>query len=117
MLPEIRYCASKIFIHRWPHDTPQWSEDTRRHIEQAVNKNPRDKQVTVRADTIQIEDMVFTALKKVGVSVPFFKKECTMIFECRFGEYYAHIHITTRSPDYMDVFNRLVAWRDENFAG
>ena len=41
-----------------------------------------EKQIVVNSYTIiEIEDFEFTNLKKIGISVPFFKEECTMIFE------------------------------------
>lgn len=33
-----------------------------------------------------------------------------MILEVQYGELFAHIHITTKSEDYLDIFNKLILW-------
>jgi hypothetical protein len=71
--------------------------------------------VTVKKDVVQIENFKFTSLKKVGISVPFFKKECTLIFEAQFGALLAHVHVTVKSENYVDVFTELTSWKNETF--
>ena len=79
-------------------------------------KNPQPKQVIVSGKTIQIENFEFTSLKKIGISVPFFKDECRMIFEAKFGNLFAHVHITMKDENFLDVFNRLILWRRREFS-
>jgi len=108
---EIKYLADKVFVHRWPHDTPMWGDSIKKQIDDCINKKLEKKQITVRGKIVQIENFEFNSLKKIGISVPFFKDECVMIFEAQFGEFFAHAHITTKSGNFLDVFNRLISWR------
>jgi len=75
---EIQYLADKVFVHRWPHDTPMWDSLTKEHLDDTINKNPEKKQIIVKANTITIGNIEFFSLKKIGISVPFFKDECTV---------------------------------------
>ena len=34
-----------------------------------------------------------------------------MIFESQYENFFAHVHITTKSQNYLDIFNRLILWR------
>ena len=102
-------------MHRWPQDSPIWDDSTKKQIDDSINKNPKKKQVTIKEKTIQIENFEFTSLKKIGISVPFFKDECTFIFEAKLGELFAHVHITIKSENYVDVFNRLTSWKNMAF--
>ncbi len=102
-------------MHRWPQDSPIWDDFTQKQIDDSINKNPKKKQVTIKEKTIQIENFEFTSLKNIGISVPFFKDECTRIFEAQFGELFAHVHISIKSENYVDVFNQLTSWK-KNFA-
>ena len=43
--------------------------------------------------------------------MPFFKKECTMIFEAQFETFFAHIHITIKSHNFIEIFNELISWK------
>ena len=114
-MSEIKYLADKVFVHRWPHDTPLWDSLIKEHLDDTINKNPEKKQIIVKEDTITIGTVKFRSLKKIGISVPFFKDECTIIFEGKFGEFYGHAHITTKSGNYLDIFNLLIKWRQQNF--
>jgi len=107
----IEFLADKVHAHRWPQDSPMWSESIKKQLDESINKNPEKKQVTVKNDIVQINDFEFSSIKKVGVSVPFFKNECTMIFEGKLDEIFAHVHVTTKNGDFLDVFNRLISWR------
>ena len=98
-------------MHRWPQDSPIWDDSTQKQIDESINKNPEKKQVTIKKNTVQIENFEFTSLKKIGITVPFFKKECTLIFEAQFGKLYAHVHITIKSENYVDVFSELTSWK------
>ena len=109
---EIRYLSDKIHVHRWPQDSPEWDNITQKQIVDSINKNPEKKQVTIKGKIIQIEDFEFTSLKNIGISVPFFKEECTLIFESQFGKLFAHVHITIKSKNYADIFNELTSWRN-----
>jgi hypothetical protein len=108
---EIKYLADKVHIHRWPHDTPLWSDSIKKQLDDSINKNPQKKQIIVGEKFIQIENFVFNSLKKIGISVPFFTDECTLILEAQFGEFFAHIHITTKSENFLEIFNQLISWR------
>ncbi len=112
---EIKYLADKVHVHRWPQNTPIWNSSIQKQLDDSINKNPEKKQITVRNKTTQIENFEFNFLKKIGISVPLFKDECTMIFEAQFGELFAHVHITIKSRNYMDVFNQLISWRRRIF--
>ena len=111
---EIKYLADKVHIHRWPQDSPIWDDLTQKQLDDSINKKPEKKQVIIKEKTIQIENFKFTSLKQIGISVPFFKKECTVIFEAQFHNLFAHVHITIKSENYVDIFNELVLWR-KNF--
>ncbi len=98
-------------MHRWPQDSPLWDGSTQKQIDNSINKNSNKKQVIVKEKTIQIENFEFVSLKKIGITVPFFKKECTLIFEAQFGKHYAHVHITIKSKNYVNVFSELTSWK------
>ena len=112
---EIHYDSDKIHIHRWPRDSPVWDESVQKELDQSINKNPDSVSVTLKEKTIVIQNIEFYSLKKIGITVPFFKKECTMIFEAQFGELFAHVHITIKSENYVDIFNELTVWKNTNF--
>jgi hypothetical protein len=114
--PEIKYLSDKIHVHRWPQDSPIWDDSTQKQIVNSINKNPKKKQVTIKKNTVQIENFEFVSLKKIGITVPFFKKECTLIFEAQFCKLYAHVHITIKSENYVDVFNELTSWKNRVFS-
>jgi hypothetical protein len=108
---EIKYLAEKVHVHRWPHDTPLWGDSIKKQLDDSINKNPEKKQITIKEESVKIENITFVSLKKIGISVPFFKDECTMILEGKFGELFAHAHITTKSDNFLEIFNRLISWR------
>ncbi len=110
---KIEYLSDKIHVHRWPKDSPIWDDSTQKELDDSINKNPKKKQVTIKEKIIQIENFEFTSLRKIGVSVPFFKEECTLIFEAQFGKLSAHVHITIKSKNYVDIFNQLVSWKNK----
>ena len=111
----MEFLAEKIHAHKWPQDSPVWDNSIQLQIDNSLNKNSQKKKVILNEKTIQIENMQFLNLKKIGISVPFFKDECRMIFEGQFGDYFAHIHITVKSENYLEIFNQLISWRNEFF--
>ncbi|MSS86702.1 MAG: hypothetical protein CK526_06325 [Thaumarchaeota archaeon] len=76
-----------------------------------INKKSDKKEIIVNSNSIRIQDFEFTSLKKIGISVPFFKEECTMIFEAQFENIFAHIHITIKSNNFLEIFNELISWK------
>ena len=112
---ELLYQADKVHVHRWPKDGPIWNESIQKELDDSINKNLEKKYVTIKENFIQIENFKFISLKKIGITVPFFKKECTLIFEAQFETLFAHIHITMKSDDYVDIFNELTSWKNQFF--
>ncbi len=112
---EIHYTSDKIHVHRWPRDSPIWDDSTQEELDDSINKNSEKIPVTIKEKTIVIGNIEFYSLKKIGITVPFFKKECTMIFEAQFGKLYAHVHITIKSENYVNIFNELTLWMKNNF--
>lgn len=108
---EISYLADKVFIHRWPHNTPLWDDAIKCKLDEIVNKNPNKKKIAINGKTVIVENFKFHSLKKLGISVPFFKNDCRMIFESQFDGLYAHVHIITKSDDFLDIFNKLMSWK------
>lgn len=112
---EIHYDSDKIHVHRWPRDSPIWDEPVQKEIDDQINKNPNSIPVTFKEKTITIGKIEFYSLKKIGISVPFFKKQCTVIFEGQFGVLFAHVHVTVKSENYVDVFTQLTLWKNKFF--
>ena len=112
---EISYFADKIHVHHWPLETPKWSDSRKKLVDQELNKNKEKKQIVVKDKTIKINDYEFNSLKNIGITIPFFKKQSTMIFEARCEEFDAHVHITTKEQNYVEIFNRLMVWKDKFF--
>ncbi|MGV7226055.1 MAG: hypothetical protein ACQ9CV_03925 [Nitrosopumilus sp.] len=112
---EIIYQADKVHVHRWPRDGPIWDDFIQKELDSSINKNLEKKYVIIKEDLIQIENFKFTSLRKIGITVPFFKKECTLIFEAQFTNLFAHVHVTVKSDDYVEVFNELTSWKNKFF--
>jgi hypothetical protein len=106
------YLAHKVFVHHWPKDSPIWPDSLQQKLDVLINKNSNKKKIIVDSDVIQIENFKFFSLQKIGISVPFFKKECTMIFESQFENVFAHVHITMRDDNFVDIFNQLISWKN-----
>ncbi len=113
---EFHYDVKKIHVHRWPKDSPRWDDSVQKELDDSINKNPESKHVIIKEKIILIGKIEFYSLKKIGISVPFFKEECALIFEAQFGNLFAHIHIHIKSSDYVDVFNKLISWKNTNFS-
>jgi hypothetical protein len=112
---EIKFLANKVHIHHWPLDTPKWSCEVIGLADKYINKNNKKKQIEIRNKTIMIENYEFTKIKKVGITIPLFKKQCTLVFEGYFREAYGHTHVTTNADDYLETFNKLMSWRTRYF--
>lgn len=112
---EIQFSAEKVYLHHWPPETPPWSVSRKEKVEYDINKNKEKKSVTIRNNTVAINNYKFDSIQKVGLTIPQFKRQSTMIFEGRCEEFYAHVHITTRSKNYLEIFNDLMRWRDTHF--
>ena len=107
----IHYLADNVFVHHWPKNSLEWSDSLQKKLDISINKNPNKKNIIVNSNTIGIEDFEFICLKKIGVSVPFFKEECRVIFEAQFENVFAHIHITIKSNNFLEIFNQLISWK------
>ena len=107
----MRYLADKVFVHHWPKDSPIWPDSLQQKLDVLINKNSNKKKIIVDSDVIQIENFKFFSLQKIGISVPFFKEECVMIFEAQFEKVFAHVHITIKSNNFVDIFNELISWK------
>jgi len=112
----IIFFADKIHVHRWPQDSPVWAKITQENVDLNLNKNIGKKKIMINIHKIKINEYEFDKIKKIGITVPLFKKQTTMIFEGRFGDSEAHVHITTNSHNYLEIFNRLMSWRDRYFS-
>ena len=111
----IIFFADKIYVHRWPMDSPIWSKITNEKIDLELNKNKETKKIIINNNEIKVNDHDFDKIKKVGITVPLFKKQTTMVFEGHFENFEAHVHITTHSEDYLEIFNRLMSWKNSYF--
>ncbi len=112
---EIKYLSEKVHVHKWPQNTQIWDDFTQKQIDSTINKKTDKKQITIADDVVNIENIEFHFLKKIGVSIPFFKDECTLIFEAQFGELFAHVHITKKSGNFLELFNQLMCWKNNVF--
>jgi len=105
----IEFFADKVYVHRWPQNSPIWSKQVQEKIDLDLNKNNEKKKVLITTKKIRVSDYDFLKIKKVGVTVPLFKKETTLVFEGNFQNLDAHVHITTLSSNYLEIFNSLMA--------
>ena len=112
---EIKFLAEKVHVHHWPLDTLKWSDLTNKQVDQDLNKNKEKKRIVIKNKTILINNYKFTEIKKVGLTIPLFQKQSTLVFEGRFEKFYAHVHVTTKSKDYHEIFNKLMYWRSRYF--
>ena len=112
---EIKFLAEKVHAHHWPLDTQKWGDLTSKRIDQDLNTNKEQKQILVKSATILIDNYEFKSIKKIGLTVPLFQKQSTLIFEGHFEEFDAHVHITTKAKDYLEIFNKLMHWRSRYF--
>ena len=108
---KLNFFADKVFVHHWPKNSPPWSDSFQEKLDVSLNKNSAQKKIIVNSNSINIENFEFTCLKKIGISVPFFKEECRMIFEAQFEKFFTHVHITIKSTNFIELFNELISWK------
>ena len=104
--------ATKVFAHRWPHDTPKWSGDFQEAVDAKINTSSALRKVELADRSVTINGCGFEALKNVGVSVPFFRKECRMMFEGVCMGNYAHVHVYAAlgADRYLEAFAGIADW-------
>ncbi len=112
---KIIFFADKIHVHQWPLNSSIWSKSTKEIVDLDLNKNTETKKIIINDLQIKINDYDFDKIKKVGITVPLFKKQTTMVFEGHFRDFDAHIHITTYSQNYLEIFNKLMLWKNRCF--
>ena len=112
---KIIFSADKIHVHHWPLDSPPWSKYKTEKVDLDLNKNKEKKNIVINDLQISVNDYVFDKIKKVGVTIPLFKKETTMVFEGFFLDSFAHVHITTYSKNYHEIFNNIMSWKNRCF--
>jgi len=105
------FLADKVYVHRWPMTSLPWSKSSQEKINLDLNKNPEKKNIMIQEKIIWINDYKFSKIDKVGITVPLFKKETTMVFEGHFEDLDAHIHITFMSKNFLKIFNDLMDWK------
>jgi len=113
---EIKFFAEKVYVHYWPLDSPKWSDIITHQVDKDMNENKEKKQILIKNNVILINNYEFNELKKIGITIPLFKKECTFVFEGSFKELFAHVHITTKDQNYLEIFNKLMNWRSKYFS-
>jgi hypothetical protein len=113
---EIKFLAEKVYVHYWPLDSPKWSDLITNQIDKDLNKNKEKKHILIKNNVILIDNYTFSNLKKIGMTIPLFKKEFTLVFEGSFKEFFAHVHITTKDNNYLEIFNKLIHWRTRYFS-
>lgn len=111
----IIFFAEKIHVHHWPLTSPNWNNSTKNKVDINLNKNKEKKKIIVTNNKININGFHFDKIKKVGITVPLFKKQTTLVFEGHFEDFDAHIHVTTSSENYLDIFNNLMSWKTRVF--
>ena len=109
---EIKFFAEKVHVHKWPQNTPIWDDLIQDQINESINKKIEKKQIVINSEILKIENFEFHSLKKIGVSIPFFKDECTLILEAQFQNLFAHIHITKKFGNFLELFNQLMSWKE-----
>lgn len=109
---EIKFFAEKVHVHKWPQNTPIWDDLIQDQINESINKKIEKKQIVINSEILKIENFKFHSLKKIGVSIPFFKDECTLILEAQFQNLFAHIHITKKFGNFLELFNQLMSWKE-----
>lgn len=112
---KIIFSASKVYAHRWPLNSQIWSQSTKENVDLKLNYKTEKKEIVINDLIIRINNFEFDKIKKVGVTVPLFKKETRMVFEGHFEDSFAHVHITTNSQNYLEIFNKLMMWKNKCF--
>ena len=114
-ISQFDFLADKVYVHKWPMNSPTWSMSSQEKIDLDLHKNPEKKKIRIKEKMIWINDYEFSKLNKVGITVPLFKRETTMVFEGHFQGLDAHIHITIMSKNFLKIFNRLMDWKSAYF--
>ncbi len=114
-LDKIEFFAEKVYFHHWPPETPKWRDSTTNKISLDINSNSEIKHITISNKSVKINNYIFDNIKKIGLTIPQFKRQCTMIFEGHCNDFDAHVHITTRDKKYLEIFYNLMKWRDLHF--
>lgn len=114
-ITQFSFLAHKLHVHHWPPDTPPWSLDQKQKVKQNINPDVLPIPILIQDKIVKFGIYQFEDIKKVGITIPLFKKQCTVIFEGHHQELYAHVHITTKSDDYLYTFNNLMNWRKNQF--
>lgn len=112
---KFNFSANKVHVHHWPLNSSVWSELTKENVNFDLNNNSEKKDILIEDQKIRINDYEFYKIKKVGVTVPLFKNETRMVFESQFRNINAHVHITTNSQNYLEIFNKLMVWKNRCF--
>ena len=112
---EIVFFADKLHVHHWPLNSSIWSKSTKEKVDLDLNKNPNKKKIMIKDQQIKINDYEFNKIKKIGITVPLFKNQTTLVFEGHFEDFDAHVHVTTSSQNYVEIFNKLVIWKNKFF--
>ena len=112
---KIVFSAEKVYVHHWPKNTQEWPKSIQDDFNLNLNQKQDKKRIIIHTNNIQINNYDFKSIQKVGVTIPLFKKETTMVFEGKFKEFSSHVHITTNSPDYLEIFNKIMAWKNKCF--
>jgi hypothetical protein len=112
---DIVFFADKLHVHHWPSNSPIWSKSTKEKVDQDLNKNPNKKKIMIQDQQLKINEYEFNKIKKIGITVPLFKNQTTLVFEGHFEDFDAHVHVTTSSQNYVEIFNKLVIWKDRCF--
>lgn len=105
------FLADKIYVHHWPLNTAKWSSEIQEKVNFDLHKNKDKKKIQIKNKQIKINDYLFDHIQKIGVTIPLFKKETTMVFEGKFEDYFAHIHITSKEKNHLEIFNNLMSWK------
>ena len=112
---QIVFFAEKVYSHRWPLNSPVWSKSFQEKMDLDINNNHNTKKITIDGKKIRLDTYEFLKIKKIGITVPLFKEETTMVFEGYFQGFSAHVHVTTRCPNYLEMFNKLMKWKTKFF--
>ena len=102
-------------MHHGLQDAPKWSDERTKQIAIEINENKTKKNIVISGKNVKINDYEFSGIKKVGISIPLFKKKCAMVFGARCQDFDAHVHVTTRGDDFIENFIKLLRWREKYF--
>ncbi|WP_232212270.1 hypothetical protein [Candidatus Nitrosopumilus koreensis] len=58
-MSDISFLAEKVFVHRWPHDTPLWNDETKKKLDDTINKNPEPKKLPLMKNLYKLKILHF----------------------------------------------------------